>query len=422
MRRIRLGLKSRFVIASLLLVSISTAGYYFAVAQFVEFLEAELRDTTLLGELDAFARQYARDPGVPGPRAAGLSSYVLAPGADPDDLPAALRDLVPGAHEEIHLEGHEVIVVRRDVEGARLYVALDMEPVEQLEARFVGLAWACAVLSWFAAVALALWLARRVLQPVSELAARVGQTRPGNQRVPLAPEFDDHDIGVIAAAFDRFMDRMEAFVAREQSFTEDASHELRTPLTVIDGAAQLLAEDPQLSASARERVQRILRATAQMQGLMEGLLFLAREEGGQGGETLDLQRVVNELADSQGDAIAAKGLQLVMRTQAVSLRAPRGMVQCIVGNLLANAIHYTDRGSIELVVEPGLLSVRDSGRGIAPEDLGYIFERRYRGAHSRGQGLGLYLVKRICDRLGWALRVESAADSGTVFEVRFPTR
>lgn len=422
MQRIRLGLKARFVAASLLLVSISTIGYYFAVAQFVEFLEAELRDTTLLGELDVFARHYARDPGVPGPRAAGLSSYVLVPGADPDELPAALRGLAPGVHEEIHLDGHEVVVARRDVQGARLFVALDMEPVEQLEARFVGLAWACALLSWFAAVAAALWLAQRVLRPVSELAARVGQMHPGNDRVPLAPEFGDQDIGIIAAAFDRFMDRMEAFVGREQAFTEDASHELRTPLTVIDSAAQLLADDPQLAAPARERVQRIRRAAAQMQGLMEALLFLAREEGGQAEESLDLQQVVTELIDTQREAIAAKQLQLVLQMQAALVQAPRGMTHCVVGNLLANAIHYTQNGRIELTVEPGLLRVRDTGTGIAPEDLGHIFERRYRGAQSRGLGLGLYLVKRICDRLGWALRVAHADGGGSVFEVRFPPR
>lgn len=402
-------------------MSISTAGYYYAVAQFIEFLEAELRDNTLLGELDNFARHYVRDPLTPGPRAAGLSSYVLPLGADENLLPESLRRLPPGAHDDLRVDGREVAVARQDVNGARVFVVMDMEPVEALEARFIGLAWACALISWSAAVVLALWLAQKVLRPVSELAQRVGELHPGDDGPRLSPQFDDKEIGVIAAAVDRFMDRMNAFVSREQAFTEDASHELRTPLTVIDSATQLLSDDAQLSPSARERVQRIARAVQQMQMLMEALLFLAREEGGYASERLGLDALVGEVMDSHRDSIGSKPLELVLHAVPATLRAPRGMAVCVIGNLLANAIHYTERGRIDLHVEPGLLRVCDTGIGIPPEDLDHIFERRFRGAQSRGLGLGLYLVKRVCDRLGWTLRVSSATGAGTQFEVRFAT-
>ncbi len=418
-RGIRLGLRARFIAACLLLVSFSTAGYYMAVSQFIEFLEAELRDTTLLGELDEFARTYALDPRIPGPRAHGLGSYVLPPGGDERSLPEPLRSMPPGAYEDIRIGQQEVAVARQDVKGARLYVVLDMQRIEELEKRFVSLAWLCALISWVAAVALALWLARRVLRPVSELAKLVGALKPG-QPQRLAPRFADPEIGVIATAVDRLMERMESFISREQAFTEDASHELRTPLSVIDSSAQILAEDGQLSAAARERVQRVLRATQQMQMMIEALLFLAREEGAYAAEQVPLHLIVQEIADTYRDVAAAKHLIVSIDVVPTTVLAPRGMVGCVIGNLLLNAVHYTERGRVDVRVEPGRLVVQDTGVGIAPADLERVFERRFRGQHSRGLGLGLYLVKRICDRLGWVAEVTSSTGKGTRFEIVMP--
>lgn len=418
MKAIRLGLRGRFIAAILVTVSLSTAGFYYAVAQFIEFYESEMIDRLLLDELQLFADQYRHDPTATPPQTSDLKSHVVS-GDQLEKLPPELRGLGPGRHEDVIIDGREVVAARQDVDGSRLYLAMDIQRVEDLEARFVTLAWICAVISWTVAVLVALWLSRLVLRPVSQLATRVGQLQPSQPHAPLAGEFGDHEIGLIAAAFDRYMARLAEFVGREQAFTEDASHELRTPLAVIHSSAQLLAEERELSALNHERVQRILRGTQQMQSLIEALLFLAREVGGAPAEDLALDRLVQEAADAQREAIAQKSLGLRIEAQPCSVRAPRGMVACIVNNLLLNAIHYTERGCIDLRVEPGRFTVQDSGSGIPPEDLERIFERRYRGSQSRGLGLGLYLVKRICDRLGWEVRVSSAAGTGTRFEVRF---
>lgn len=414
-----LSLRTRFIGACLLLVTISTAGYFVAVAQFVEFLESELHSLRLGGELQEFADSYAVSTDAVGPHAAGLSSYVVPAGAPDDGIPERLRRMGPGIHDDIHLNDREVAVGRQDVNGARLYVVLDMEPVEQLEARFITLAWLCVLLSWAAAIILALWLARRVMQPVTRLAHLVANWQPDNHEQRLTPQFGEREIGVIAAAFDRFMERLREFVAREQAFTEDASHELRTPLAVIDSSVQLLLDDAALPAQSRGRVQRIQRAVQQMQMLIEALLFLARESGGYPAEHLALHQLVAEVADSHRELLAGKSLDLTVKTTPTVVRAPRGMASCVVGNLLLNAIHYTDRGRIEIEVHPEGLTVQDTGSGIPPDDLSRVFERRFRGAQSRGLGLGLYLVKRICDRLGWQVKVSSAAGVGTRFEVSF---
>ena len=386
----RPGLRSRFVMACLLMVTISTAGYYIAVSQALEYFESAVLEINLQSQLNAYVSQFSADPATPVPRTENLKTYVQSAGEDASRIPDSLRGLTPGTYDEIHIAGHEVMVAHEIVNGARLFLVLDLEPLEAMEARFVRLAWLCALGSWLAAVLLALWLARRVLLPVTRLAEAVGNTEPGQQTQKLSPDFDDADVGIIAQAFDRFMERLDAFVSREQAFTEEASHELRTPLSIIDSSAQLLAEDTSLSQATRGRVMRIQRATAQMRMQIEALLFLAREDGGHSSESI------------------------------ANVRAPHGMAACVIGNLLNNAAHFTEKGLVEVHVRPGALHVQDTGIGISPESLERIFDRNFRGAQSRGLGLGLYLVKRICDRLGWSVVVRSAEGSGTRFEIHFP--
>lgn len=414
------SLRTRFIAACLLLVTISTAGYAIAVAQFVELLEAQLVDQRLGGELEEFADAYRADPRVRGPQAAGLTSFALPPGADDGGLPEPLRRLKAGARREMHLDGTAVAAGRVDVEGARLYAVLDMSEVEDFERRFVVLAWLSAIISWIAAIVLATALARRVLRPVAQLAERVGALQPDAPHAPLAAAFDDREIRSIATAFDRFADRMQAFVSRERAFTEDASHELRTPLAIIDSSVQLLADDERLDAASRQRVQRIGRAVQQMQVLIEALLFLAREQGSVPAEEFALDALAAELVDAHRELLGQRPLRLELQAVSSRAHAPRAMVSCVLSNLLQNAMHYTEQGHVRVEVRPGCLVVEDTGIGIPPEDLARIFERRFRGAQSRGLGLGLYLVKRICDRIGWSVKLNSTPGSGTRFELRFP--
>ena len=115
---------------------------------------------------------------------------------------------------------------------------------------------------------------------------------------------------------------------------------------------------------------------------------------------------------------AAKSLQVVVALEPVAVNGAPVMVACVVNNLLLNAVNFTQSGAINVRLTPSELIVRDTGIGIPPQDLSRIFERRYRGTQSRGLGLGLYLVSRICQRLGWVIETESAEGLGTTFRVR----
>jgi signal transduction histidine kinase len=294
--------------------------------------------------------------------------------------------------------------------------------VETIEANVIGVAALVGLIALALAAVIAIALSRTVMRPVTELANDVARLDPTRRNERLGNRFANREVGVIAAAFDDYMGRLERVLEREQAFTEDASHELRTPLFIISGAAELLLEEPELSAPARERVLRIKRATGQMQSLIEALLFLARGEqsGGVSQQQCALDQIVREAVDVIAAGAAAKSLQVDVALEPVRVTGAAVMVACVVNNLLLNAVNFTQDGRIEVRLTPGELMVKDTGIGIPPEDLSRIFERRYRGPQSRGLGLGLYLVNRICQRLGWRIETSSTPGVGTTFRVEFP--
>ena len=224
----------------------------------------------------------------------------------------------------------------------------------------------------------------------------------------------------IANAFDSFAERMTEFVSREQAFTEDASHELRTPLTVILSSLQLLAEDKNISVSGQLRLARIQRAAENMQSLIEALLWLSREDAAVSMPHMELGDVIQDQVQQLAEHVARKPVNLEFRNLANYPRqVAKGMAASVAGNLLINAVNHTDKGSVTITLYDNRFEVYDTGHGIPPEDITHIFERRYRGSLSRGQGLGLYIVKRICNQLGWEVSLSSHPGQGTRFVVGF---
>lgn len=419
MMRLRPGLRLRFVAALIAVVTVTAAGFAYAIYRVIEQIELQLLDRNVRNELDEFVAGYQHDPDIPLLHWGGLRRYAATPD-QLDALPPELRALAPGFHDDVRVGGDKVHVGRQDLGDTRLYVTLDIMPIEMLEGQLRRLLWAGLAIGYILAVTAALLLARLVTRPVTELAQRVASLDPRQRHVSLTHRFGDREIGVIAQAFDRFLLRLDEFVAREQAFTEDAGHELRTPLSVILSAVQLLKDEPTLTNGARVRVRRIQRASEQMQSLIDALLFLAHEEEATALESSAVDELVRESVETHRELLSHKPVTLdVGVAEPLTVRAPVGMAACVVNNLLINAINNTEQGHIDVRVEEHVLSVQDTGIGIPQGDLSRIFERRYRGAQSRGLGLGLYLVKGICNRLGWDIRVISVPDAGARFEVHF---
>ena len=417
------SLRARFLLATSLLTLVLCAVFAFAVHEFVELLEDELLHRTLVHEMQELKTELSENAQAAAPSSSGLTGFIVRTPADLTALPPELRSLSNGVHEDILIREHTYFVAVDTTAGARLYLLLDTAHVEALEGSVVAVAVLVGLLALGLSAVIGFALARAVMRPVTELASDVSRLEPSRRNERLGNRFSNREVGVIAAAFDDYMERLDRVLEREQAFTEDASHELRTPLAIIASAAELLLEEPALSQAGRERILRIRRATTQMQSLIEALLFLARGESDAAAtQPCALDQIVREAVEIVATGAAVKSLQLNVEVEPVVVAGAPVMVACVVNNLLLNAVNFTQEGFIDVKLTQTELTVRDTGIGIPPKDLSRIFERRYRGAQSRGLGLGLYLVSRICQRLGWTIQSSSAEGSGTIFRILLNAR
>ena len=165
---------------------------------------------------------------------------------------------------------------------------------------------------------------------------------------------------------------------------------------------------------------RIARAARRTESVLEAILFLGRDDSVNLPVMAGLRSVVTDTVAVYRPVAGAKGLDLVAEYEAgTNVRAPAGAAAIVLRNLLENAIRYTDRGSVRVLLRGDRLVVEDTGKGLADVDTNRIFERGYRSDASPGSGLGLYLVRRVCERVGWTVSAHQPAAGGARFEVIF---
>lgn len=416
----RRSLRFGITITLLLFVSVSSVLFALVTDYVDDRMERSLLDETLDREFADFTAQYLSSQQHVLPQSAEIRSYLVEP-TQVDSLPAQLSRLAPGYYHDVKMDGRRFHILHKMFEGKHMYIALDITNNEVREDSFGLFLFVGVILLSGITVWIGYFLSRRLIAPVTELAARVRGLEPGHAKAALSGDFAGSEVLVIAQAFDRFLERLDQFVEREHAFTRDASHELRTPLAVINTASELLLADARQADSARQPLLRIQRASRQMTRLTRALLFLAREIGSpaEDADCCQADVVAAEVVDSYRQLHSSQQVEIRLDTEPMTLPVPPELFEIVLANLLQNALTYTQQGHVRVELLQERLTVADTGSGIGPEDLPHIFERHYRGAGSRGIGRGLDLVKRVSDRFGWKLSVSSSPGQGTRFTVDF---
>lgn len=342
----------------------------------------------------------------PGER---LALYRVKPGVAPAPLPPEFAARPVGNHEW-YTEETEYHVGIREAQGERFYLLYDVGAHElrlnwlrgQL---IIGILVLGLVSLW-----LGYWLSGRLLFQLQKI---TGHLQDDNEMPLYEPELD-REVGLLARALDNYRQRNRELLAREREFTANVSHELRTPLTRVRTSAELLLEEPALAGRARERAERIVAGADDMETRLRGLLFLARELAPAQRQPLDLRQYVEASAAQFAPACAAAGVRLEVRVPpAVRVEADPSLLALLLDNLIGNAVRYTRQGSIAIDCQDRILTIRDTGDGIAPEHLAHVFDRHYRGNDTPGgMGLGLSIVERICAAHDWQCSIDSIAAPG----------
>lgn len=377
-------------------------------------------------EAEYFWQRYREDATMPLPDTMNLTGYF-----DEQQLPMNIRQSLPvqpGFHEYADNGGRFVLQLSEH-EGRRLYLLYNRGQVDTLAAYYGLFPLTLVLIVLYTSVWLSYRFSRRMISPVSLLARQVNEVDFNSPDFsPVKPRhlpFDvDDDTQVLSDAIVNLGKRLEAFIARERNFTRDASHELRSPLTVINIATDMLLSDQELPASSLETLQRIKRASADMEELIEAFLLLAREsDEGLSSELVSINDVIEDEIEKVEVISRDKGLNInYAPAQELKVWASDKVLSILFGNLLRNAVTYTDQGHIDVTIDGSRVVISDSGKGIPRQEVNDIFKPYYRGngTGAVGHGVGLTIVKRLSDRFGWPIKLESAPGEGTSVEVRFP--
>lgn len=274
-------------------------------------------------------------------------------------------------------------------------------------------------------------VAIRLVRPLRALTAAAQQ--PPQQHARVAVTTKD-ETGYLAAAFNDLTARREQMESQRKAMVSDIAHELRTPLTNIRGWLEvtrdgLLDPDPGLIASLHDEallLQHIIDDLQDLAAVDAGTLRLHREPVG-------VDELVAQVVSAHSTRAEASGIRLLTRTDpGLWLDADPVRMRQALGNLVANALrHTTTDGTVTVIAQPAgdlaVLTVEDTGDGIAPEDLPHVFERFWRAEKSRsrrtgGSGLGLSIVRQFVEAHGGTVTADSEPGSGAVFTVRLPRR
>ncbi len=389
-----------------------SGGVFFAVQQ----IGHQRMDEILRVELD----RHIHNTGFETPNTVSIEGFVLSPTQSGENIPAEIRRLSPGTHNvTVGDNDYRVLIVDRD--GARYFMLFDTESQHLQEEAFFRYVAYFALFMIVSTSAGGFWLASRVTASVTRLAEQVSQAEPGDTELSLIKLTSNDEVGDLARAFDRYLRRLREFIEREKYFTADVSHELRTPLAIMLGSVEVLEQDETLSAKQKERISRIRRAAQDMIELTAALLLMAREHQYSADEQpCHVAEVALACVEKHRHLIGDRPIRMEVELLAdPGLIVERPLLEIVIGNLIRNALFNTESGVILLRLEAERLTVKDTGVGMRPEELARALERYYKGASSTGAGVGLSLVKRICDRYGWRISLDSLKGVGTTAEIEF---
>jgi len=425
--RYRRRLRSRIIVSFVLLGLGLTVLFAFLTQYARNRVENALVEDVMNQNIELAAMQFALNPDNPAAHPVGRMRAFVYTREQFDQVRIrepewyALGDGIYSFSGEEEGTPFAYKLAVRKTPDAWFFLAHDMTQTLRGEYEFRRALYGAVVLFTLLSLLIGGWAASRVMRPVSGLVARLRRSGNQPQYEPLAPHFADDEVGELAKALDEYSIRLTEVVRRDREFNADVSHELRTPLAVIKGAVELLLSRPELDEKTCTRLLRIQRAVQQCTDLTGALLLLSRNERGQG--QCDVTRAAEQLLEMHRQQLGNKALELRLECGPdLVVDAPEAVVMVALGNLIGNAVKYTKEGTVLVRVREGAVDVIDSGPGLSAEDAARLFERGYRGTHasfSHGGGIGLSIVRRLCQLYDWDVNMAPGEERGAVASLVF---
>ena len=273
----------------------------------------------------------------------------------------------------------------------------------------------------------------RAIKPIRHLIHTVRdilKTGKMSLRVPIRKE--QGEMYELVGLFNQMLDKNDLLIQAMHNSLDNVAHDLRTPMTRLRGVAEFALQEPGDPNACREALADCMEESERVLTMLNALMDVAEAETG--AMRLEMTEVsVPELINSVVDLyeVVAEEKEISLKKNLpheLLINADRTRFQQVIANLLDNAVKYSDQGQgIEIFASEkagyALISVSDQGMGIPPNEIKKIWDRLYRGDHSRsrrGLGLGLSFVRAIVNAHGGEVTVESELKKGSTFSIRLP--
>jgi signal transduction histidine kinase len=349
------------------------------------------------------------------------------------------------AFRQANLNGRSFLVEDRYLsEGNTAAIIHVAEPLDTLQRTFARAREAIGIVLGATAAAVVIFsivFASQATTPINQLSREMREissdrlaiaAAPGGTLDGRGPQRTD-EVGRLAQSFNDLLSRLAEAFARERQFISDASHELKTPLTSINANAQMLLRWGDQDRTIRtESLETIVRESADLAGMVSGMLTLAKADRGDEipKEPLSLAQVASEATQNAAPRAAEKEIALrFSHSGTPTVNGDTHLLRQLVGNLIDNALKFSERGHVDVRVgndrDTAWVEVADSGPGIPDEELSHVFERFYRADKARsravpGTGLGLAIVRSIARVHGGEATAGKAPGGGALFRVVLP--
>ncbi|MEX3941323.1 sensor histidine kinase [Paraburkholderia sp. BR10937] len=390
-----------------------------AEAQEERLIAALIRD-----DMASVIKSYQANPALLPPFDVRLNGYVSSADRVPIALPETVRTLPFGTHEII-IDDREIHVAIASMGTARLYRVYNFNIYEKHFKEIINALMGGTGIFALLTIWLSFGLSALLVRQVAGLARQVKTLRLGESAAIHPGKYDETELVGLVEAFNDYHQRMADMMARETEFTGNVSHELRTPLTAIKTSCELLEQDTAIQGKSRARLQQIERAADNMRELANALLMLAREDSAREVEPVAMAKMIETALAPFAARLEQKGLDSIIDIDGeLRVVANRPALAIVLSNLIDNAVRHTDHGRLHFRYANGWLYIEDTGPGIPAHAIPHVFDRFYQAPSpdtpTPGVGIGLSIVRKLCERYGWSIEIGSEPGRGTSVSLRLP--
>ncbi len=368
-------------------------------------------------EINDYLARHALDPKTPLPSSAYIKGYIGTSGLSEKQL-RLVAQRTDGVFEYEDLDLH-IGIAALPGRTEKLFIFYNTENLEIHGSKLKTILPLMAVSILFfliLAIVFSLVVSGKVIQPVIRLADIIRASDPARARCGFSDAFYHDEIGFLAQTLEHYQARAGQAIEEEKRFASDVSHELRTPVTAIKGALDVIKRTSEgESDNILRPVARIDRSVRDMENLIETFLTLSRAQGQPlETESFVLLPVMHDIIDQNRYLLRNKEVEVTVNADPdLAITAPPLYFRIVASNLVRNAFQYTRSGTITIDLGKEQISVTDTGIGFSSSVPADHNRSRDPALTSKGFGIGLSIVRRLCERAQWQLEISGHEGRGT---------